>query len=237
MDKQEKGHYLVVGGSSGIGKSVISQLLAHGHTVTNWSRRNTDFTHPRLHSVSVDVTGDITEAASTLPEKLHGVVYAPGSIILKPFHRLTTSDFEQDFRLNVSGAVVCIQAALKALKNSGNASIVLYSTVAVQTGMGFHASVASAKGALEGLGRSLAAELAPQHIRVNVLAPSLTDTPLAGALLNTPEKREAAAKRHPLGVIGTAEDLASATVFLLSPASGWITGQVIGVDGGMGRLK
>lgn len=237
MDSVAGKRYLVVGGSSGIGNAVLQKLLSQGALVINWSRRTPELTHPNLTTVSVDVTEDCTEAASALPEVLHGLVYAPGSIILKPFHRLTTVEFEQDFRLNVSGAVQSIQAALKALKSSGNASIVLYSTVAVQTGMGFHASVASAKGAIEGLGRSLAAEFAPQRIRVNVLAPSLTDTPLAGALLNTPEKREAAAKRHPLGIIGTADDLASATCFLLSPESGWITGQVLGIDGGMGRLK
>mgnify|MGYP000155808720 CR=1 FL=1 len=124
----------------------------------------------------------------------------------------------------------------KQLKKSNQASVVLFSTVAVQQGMPFHASVAAAKGAVEGLTRSLAAEWAPK-IRVNCIAPSLTDTPLAGRLLATPEKKEAAGNRHPLKRVGTAEELGNIATFLLSENSSWITGQVIGVDGGLSALK
>lgn len=187
--------------------------------------------------IELDVLADVSELASKLPEQLHGVVYCVGSINLKPFHRLTKDDFINDYRLNVIGAVEVIQQTLKALKASQEASIVLFSTVAAKTGMGFHASIAAAKSGVEGLAFSLAAELAPNHIRVNVIAPSLTDTPLAGALLSTPEKREASGKRHPLGKFGSADDIAAAARFLLSDESSWITGQVIGIDGGLSRLR
>ena len=138
--------------------------------------------------------------------------------------------------MDVLGAVQVIQGCLTALKASSNASIVLFSTVAVQTGMGFHASIASSKGAIEGLTRSLAAEWAPQ-IRVNAIAPSLVNTELAARLLSTPEKAEASARRHPLGRVGEASDPAALVRFLLSPEANWITGQVWGVDGGLGNLK
>jgi NAD(P)-dependent dehydrogenase (short-subunit alcohol dehydrogenase family) len=122
------------------------------------------------------------------------------------------------------------------MKRSKNgAAIVLFSTVAVQTGLPFHASIASAKGAVEGLTRSLAAELAPK-IRVNAVAPSLTDTPLAAQLLSSDDKRSASAKRHPLKRIGTPEDIANTALFLLEDSSAWMTGQIIGVDGGLGTV-
>jgi NAD(P)-dependent dehydrogenase (short-subunit alcohol dehydrogenase family) len=163
-------------------------------------------------------------------------VYCPGTINLKPFNRLTISDFQKDFQVNVLGAVQVLQTILPQLKKEG-ASVVLFSTVAATLGMGFHASVAVSKAGVEGLTKSLAAEFATAKIRFNCIAPSLTDTPLAGNLLSTPEKREAADKRHPLGRIGTPEELAQAAIFLLSPQSSWITGQVWNIDGGMSAIK
>lgn len=139
--------------------------------------------------------------------------------------------------VNFFGAVKTLQACLKSLKKSEAASVVLYSTVAVQTGMSFHAGIASAKGAVEGLVRSLAAEWAPSQVRVNAIAPSLTDTPLAKQLVSTEEKRAASDKRHPLGRIGTPKDIADATLFLLSNQSSWVTGQILHIDGGMSSLK
>lgn len=171
------------------------------------------------------------------PEIFDGLVYLPGTILLKPFQRLSATDFQQDFQVNVLGFVQCMQAMLPRLKKADGSSVVLFSTVAAKVGLGFHASISSAKGALEGLALSLASELAPSKIRVNVVAPSLTDTPLASALLNTPEKLEASAKRHPLQRVGTVDDMASAARFFLSEGASWITGQCLSVDGGMSKLK
>ena len=163
-------------------------------------------------------------------------MYFPGTINLKPFNRYTKDDFLHDYSINALGAAAFAQAYLPNLKKSSNGSIVFISTVAVAAGMPFHSSIAMAKAALEGLTRSLAAELAPK-IRVNCIAPSLTDTPLSEKFLGTPEKREAAQSRNPSKKVGSAEDIANAIAFLLSEKSAWITGQVLAVDGGMGNLK
>jgi NAD(P)-dependent dehydrogenase (short-subunit alcohol dehydrogenase family) len=171
-----------------------------------------------------------------LPDILDGLVYCPGSITLKPFGRIRPEEFVQDFNLQVVGAVKVIQAVLPRLKSSESASIVLFSTVAVKSGFNFHTMVSASKGAIEGLSVSLAAELAPK-IRVNCVAPSLTDTPLAESLLNNEAKREANAQRHPLKRIGNVNDIAEMAGFLISERSGWITGQVFHVDGGISTLK
>lgn len=228
---------LVVGGSSGIGLSLLKVLLLNGATVYNISRTtNADWPEGVRH-LSLDILGDISTMANFLPEQLHGIVYSVGSINLKPFNRLTEDDFINDYRINVLGAVKVIQQSVKALKASQSASVVLFSSVAARSGMSFHTSIAAAKGAVEGMALSLAAELAPNHIRVNVVAPSLTDTPLSQNLLNTTERKEASSKRHPLGRYGLPEDISSAIAFLLADESSWLTGQVIGIDGGLGKLK
>jgi NAD(P)-dependent dehydrogenase (short-subunit alcohol dehydrogenase family) len=173
---------------------------------------------------------------SNLPEQLDGFVYCPGSINLRPFRGLKSQTFLDDFNLNVMGAVKSIQAVLPLLQKSPQSSLVFYSTVAVSTGMPFHASVAAAKGALEGLTRSLAAEYAPKF-RVNCIAPSLTDTPLADKFLNNEAKIEKAQERHPLKQVGSAKNIAQMTAFLLGEESQWMTGQILHVDGGIGDLK
>jgi len=227
---------LIVGASSGIGASLARQLVASGRTV--YGTYHTHATAPTegvagWHPVNVlDATLDL----SFLPDTLDGLVYCPGAVNLKPFARIKPEDFVADYQLQLIGAVKVIQASLPRLKNSTQGSIVLFSTVAVQTGFNFHSLVASSKGAVEGLTKALAAELAPR-IRVNCIAPSITDTPLAGALLNTDEKKEANAQRHPLKKIGRPEDLANLASFLVSDKSAWITGQVLHADGGMSSLK
>ncbi|MDA0314617.1 MAG: SDR family oxidoreductase [Bacteroidetes bacterium] len=220
---------VLVGGNSGIGKAVAMQLQENGAVVFSYSRTGEG-------TGAVDFSSDFEELPS-LPEIIDGLVYCPGTIQLKPFHRINIADFKQEMEVNFYGAIRLLQACLKGLKKSSSPSVVLYSTVAVQTGMGFHAGIASAKGAVEGLTRSLAAEWAPSKIRVNAIAPSLTETPLAASLLSTPEKKEASDKRHPLGRIGRPEDIADATIFLLSEKSSWITGQILHLDGGMSNLK
>lgn len=236
MDFRGK-NILVVGGSSGIGLKLVSMLASHGAQIYNASRTKSEDWPEGLIHIPIDVLTNSELLAEQLPGNLHGLVYAVGSINLKPFSRYTEEDFINDYKLNVIGAARTIQMAYRSLRNSGASSIVLISSVAAKTGMPYHASIAAAKGGVEGMALSLAAEFASQNIRVNVVAPSLTDTSLAGNLLNTPEKREASAKRHPLGRIGEPEDIASAISFLLSDESGWISGQVLGIDGGMGNLK
>ena len=228
-------HHLLIGGASGIGLATARSLLAAGDHITAACRNAGPLAHLGVPVFPFDALAPELDPAG-LPEVLDGLVYFPGSITLKPFHRLTADDFLQDFRVNCLGAVAAIQAALPALKKSGNASIVVFSTVAVAQGMPFHASIAAAKGAVEGLAKSLAAELAP-GIRVNVIAPSLTDTPLAAPLLNSDAKREVAAKRHPLQRVGSAEEVAALVAFLLSDASKSMSGQILRPDGGLSSLR
>lgn len=225
--------YIIAGASSGIGFSLAQQLISEGHQVVGLSRipgplaGESGYTHLSWDAIQEDVP--------ELPSIAAGLVYAPGSILLKPFGRLTEADFIEHFRLNVTGAVSLLQKAYPALRK-GNASVVLFSTVAVKTGMPYHSLISSVKGSIEGLVKALAAEWAP-HIRVNAVAPSLTATALAGRLTDTDEKIKASAERHPLKRIGQPQDIAAAVRFLLSSQSGWITGQILPVDGGISAIR
>lgn len=225
--------YLLIGGNSGIGLATARLLHSQGDSLVAAARNPGPLAGL---GVPVQPFDAANPAPLELPPSLDGLVYFPGSITLKPFHRLTAVDFLHDLQVNLLGAVSAIQSALPALKAAPSPSIILFSTVAVAQGMPFHASIAAAKGAVEGLALSLAAEFAPR-IRVNVIAPSLTDTPLAGTLLNTHAKREASAKRHPLQQLGNPGDVATLVAFLLSDASRFITGQVLRPDGGLSSVR
>ena len=227
-----KKNILLIGGSSGIGLAT-AKLLTESHEVYIASRSSDSLTGLDIHHLPFDVTTDDLSTLD-LPAELSGLVYCPGSINLRPFKGLKPEAFEADFQINVMGFVKSLQAVLPNLTT--NSSVVLYSTVAVKVGMPFHASVAASKGALEGLGKSLAAELAPKT-RVNVIAPSITNTPLADRFLNNEAKMEKSAQRHPLKRVGQADDIAALTRFLLSDESSWMTGQILGLDGGMSTLN
>jgi len=233
----EQKQYIVIGGSRGIGLQITKDLLSQNHKVTVLSRGTEQLPQDaNLTHIVKDILVDEL-ATGELPGVIDGLVYCPGSIVLKPFKSLSEEQFMDDYKINVLGAVKSIKAAINGLKASTNEpSIVLFSTVAVGQGMPFHASIAASKGAVEGLTRSLAAELSPT-IRVNCIAPSLTDTELASKILSSPEKSEAAAQRHPLKKIGKVEDISAMATFLLSSQSQWITGQIMHIDGGMSSLK
>lgn len=232
------GNFVLAGGSTGIGLELIQSLLDEADQIDVYSRTPGDLPDSpviRHHECNF---ADPESPIEQLPESITGAVYCPGTINLRSFRSLKPDNFRDDFEVNVVGAVRFLQACYPALRkanNDGPASVLMFSTVAVSTGMPMHASVAAAKGAIEGLTRSLAAEWAPD-IRVNCLAPALTDTPLAEKLLKTDEARAAMAGKYPLSRIGQPGDLASLARFLLLPDSSWITGQIIGVDGGMSAI-
>lgn len=228
---------LIAGGNTGIGLASVRKLAAEPDTRVVCAVRDPGplETIPGVETISFEASGPAPEAAD-LPETLDGFAYFPGTISLKPFHRFTDDDFLRDLEVNFLGAVRLLRSCLPALKKADGAGIVFFSTVAVGTGMPFHTSIAAAKGAVEAFARSLAAELAPR-IRVNVIAPSLTNTPLAGALLSSEDRVEASKKRHPLQRIGDPSEVADTVSFLLGPSSGFITGQTIRVDGGLSSLR
>ncbi len=228
--------YVVVGGSAGIGLALVQSLSEAGHQVVVLSRSKDSLSGlANVQHYQCDVLSDEINM-EWFGDSVHGLAYCPGTVNLKPIRSLSPELFREDFELNVVSAVKVIQAALKPLKASRKASILLFSTVAVAQGMSFHASIAASKGAIEGLTRSLAAELAP-HIRVNCLAPSLTETSLTKRFVADEKKQDAANKRHPLGRFGQPSDFAEIGKLLLTSDSSWISGQVIGVDGGLSTLR
>jgi NAD(P)-dependent dehydrogenase (short-subunit alcohol dehydrogenase family) len=223
---------LLIGGSHGIGFE-MAKALHNENTVYVASRTNDELYNLDVNYISFDATTDTLDE-SQLPEVIHGFAYCPGSINLKPLKMLSLDVFREEMELNFFSLVNVVKTILPRMAEG--ASMVFFSTVAVATGMPFHTSVAAAKGAIEGFAKSLAAEYAPK-LRVNCIAPSLVDTPLAGRLLNNDKKRDLMSQRHPLKRVGQAEDIANLAVFLLSDKSTWVTGQILGVDGGMSTLN
>ncbi len=229
-------NYLIIGASSGIGKQLATQLAAEGNSV--YGTYNSTETNSTTNLISYHQLNVLDETLQLdfLPDTLDGIAYCPGSINLRPFGRITPSDFVDDYKLQVVGAIKVIQNVYTKLRKSDNASIVLFSTIAVQNGFPYHSQVSASKGAIEGLTKALAAEFSPK-IRVNCIAPSLTNTPLAANLLSTDEKREANATKNPLKRNGNPADVANMAEFLLSDKANWITGQVMHIDGGYSTIK
>ena len=225
--------FLIVGGSSGIGFALAQKLIADGIKPLVIARNPGELNLQQFAFYEADV---LNQPLPELNQPLHGLVYCPGSITLKPIRSLKEQDFLNDFHINVLGAVRIIQKYITNLKEGTPSSIILFSSLAVESGMNFHISIAAAKGAVEGLMRSLAAELAPS-IRVNAIALSLTQTRLAARLIDTEGKLQAAKERHPLKQVGNAADVASLAHWLLSDASKFVTGQVIKMDGGLSALR
>jgi NAD(P)-dependent dehydrogenase (short-subunit alcohol dehydrogenase family) len=226
-------HYVIVGASSGIGFE-LAKKLSTSNNITALSRSEKEVnTLSNTTYYSVDISEE-NPNFPVLDNPIDGLIYCPGTINLKPFRSLRAEDYLNEWNINFLGAVKTIKHFLPQLQQAENSSIVLFSTVAVQTGMAFHASIAAAKGAVEGLTRSLASEFAPK-VRVNAVAPSLTNTPLADKLINAEAKLKSAEDRHPLKKIGQPNDIANAVLYLLD--ANWVTGQIISVDGGMSALR
>ena len=224
---------LLIGGSYGIGLA-IAEELQYENKIFVASRTNEEIIDMNVTHIPFDAINDTLDV-SNLPEIIDGLVYCPGSINLRPFKALKIDAFESDLQVNFLSLVKVIQSILPNLTASNQSSIVLFSSVAVKMGMPFHTSVSASKGAIEGFAKALAAEYAPK-IRVNVIAPSLTDTPLANKFLNSDEKKEKSAARNPMKKVGTSHDIAQMASFLLSEKSIWISGQIFHVDGGMSTL-
>ena len=224
---------LLIGGSSGIGYE-LSMKLENDHNVFVSTRNPDKFSGSNITAQKLDLDEDYN--TDWLPESLDGFIYLPGTINLRPFKGLKPSTFIDDFNINILGCVKILQAVLPRLQSSESASVVFFSTVAVKLGMPFHSSVSASKGAIEGLTRSLAAEFAPK-IRVNAIAPSILNTPMAEKFLNSDSKKDNAKNRHPMKEIGSAQDISEMVNFLLSEKSKWMTGQIIPFDGGISSLK
>ena len=231
----ENKNIFIVGGSSGIGLSLIKQISSKNN-IYSASRNDNNLNEYNVKHIKYDSVNDLETDTSILPEKIDGFVYCPGSINLRPFNSLKIESFLEDYKINFLGAIKSLKIILPLMQKSDNSSIVFFSTVAVSTGMPFHSSISSSKGAIEGLTRSLAAEFAP-NIRVNSIAPSIVKTNLSEKFLNSDLKIEKASERHPLGRIGKVEEISKLAAYLLSDDSRWVTGQVINIDGGIGSIR
>lgn len=229
-----KKNILLIGGSHGIGYE-LATLLENEYNVIVAARTKGELEKKNIAYFKFDAVKDDISTLE-LPETIDGLVYCPGNINLKPFKMLKPQAFEEDLQLNFLSLVKVVQGILPRLKKANQPSLVFFSTVAVKVGMPFHTSVAASKGAIEGFSKALAAEYAPS-MRVNVIAPSLTNTPLAEKLLSSEDKKSKMSERHPLKRFGEPTDIANLAAFLLSDKSSWMTGQVLGLDGGLSTLN
>ena len=232
---------LIYGAVGGVGEALARRLHARGAELHLVGRKPEPLARLAEELGASSTVADVLDESSfdrvsAEAGTVTSLVYAVGSITLGSLARVSWPDAERDFRLNAWGALRAVQVSLPSLKKAPSASVLLFSSVAVQQGFPNHASIALAKGAVEGLTRQLAAELAPK-VRVNCIAPSLLRTPLSAALTSSEPMAAAIAGLHPLPRLGEAEDVASLGAFLLSPEAGWITGQIIGVDGGRSSLR
>ncbi|MDY8107584.1 SDR family oxidoreductase [Fulvimarina sp. 2208YS6-2-32] len=237
------GRYLIYGGNGGIGAAIARRLSKAGHELVLAGRNESELARIgealSAKTIVCDVMdeGAIAACAAEAGDVLDGLCYAVGSINLKPFAKLTADDLLTDFRLNALGAAMAFQGSAKALSASETgASALFFSTIAVDQGFSAHASIAMAKGAVVGLVHTLATEFAPK-VRVNAIAPSLVDTPLGQTVAGNEKMADAVAKMHAIPRLGTPDDIAAMGELLLTDAGSWITGQVIGVDGGRSSIR
>jgi len=223
---------IVIGGSKGIGREIVNSQIEKGNKCYNLSRSESGINNPNLIEEKIDILND------NLPdiENIDTVIYCPGSINLKPILQLKEEDFINDFNINVLGAIKTVKKYLNNLKKGNDPSLLFFSTVAVCQGMPFHSSVSVAKAGIEGLTKSLAAELAP-NIRVNCIAPTITRTDMAQRILRNEKIEENIANKHPLKKICEAKDISDMADFLISSSAKSITGQIMHIDGGMSTLK
>ncbi|MDF7823269.1 SDR family oxidoreductase [Pontiellaceae bacterium B12227] len=236
-----KGTYIIYGGSGGMGSAIARRIASSGGQVhlVGRNRERLASLADELHATYT--VGNVTDpelfiqATEEVGDCIDGLVYAVGTINLRGFQRLELPDYIHDFQINAVGAALSVRAALKGLKKSQAASVVLFSSVAAERGFSFHASMGMAKAAVSGLTRSLAAELAPA-IRVNAIAPSLVKTPLTEKMLAVEKTVQTIEAMHPLKRLGEPDEMASLAAYLLSADSGWMTGQVISSDGGRSTL-
>ncbi len=238
-----KSNIIVMGANGGAGENIALRFAKTGHDVyATMQDPDKASVEMRIHAkkiMPVDVTNAaamdsaFSEFSETNP--VHGFAYCIGSIDLMSLKASRDENFTKAFEVNVLGAVRALRLLERALK-AGQGSVVLFSSIAVYQGFTNHAVIGAAKGAIEGLAKSLAAEWAGQ-VRVNVIAPSLTDTALAKPFTASPQMREAIEKMHPVPRLGTAEDIGAMAQYLMGSQSGWVTGQIMRVDGGRSALR
>ncbi len=221
---------LIIGGSSGVGEAVIKRVSEGNNIIATYNNTYKE-NISNVKYKKYDVIKNNPEELN-IDSHLDCIVYCPGTINLKPFHRYTEKELIDDFKINVIGFLKILSFYKKNLLKSENASIVLFSSVAAQKGISFHTQVACSKGAIESLTRTLAIELAPK-IRVNAIAPSLIKTPLSKKFLDTEKKIETNKLRHPLKAIGKPNQIASMVEYIINDNAKWMTGQVINIDGGL----